>query len=89
MARYKTVLKQVKQYKMELLEFTKQEYAKNKRNPDIQYAVNYDAIPKLTDKPPSLSDTAQSAMLNLLLLCLFNITFFITAFVSLLRYDVR
>jgi ABC-type transport system involved in multi-copper enzyme maturation permease subunit len=89
LTRYKTFLKQMKQYKMELLEFTKTEYAKNQRNPDIRYAVNYDAIPKFTDKPPSLSETAQSAMLNLLLLFLFNIAFFIAAFVSFLRYDVR
>lgn len=89
LTRYETFLKQVKQYKMELLEFTKTEYAKNQRNPDIHYAVNYDAIPKFTDKLPSLSSTAQSVLLNLLMLCLFNIAFFIAAFVSFLRYDVR
>lgn len=89
LTRYETFWKQVKQYKMELLEFTKTEYAKNQRNPDIRYAVDYDAIPKFTDKLPSLSSTAQSALLNLMLLCLFNIAFFVAAFVSFLRYDVR
>jgi ABC-type transport system involved in multi-copper enzyme maturation permease subunit len=89
LTRYETFLKQVKQYKMELLEFTRTEHAKNQRNPDIHYAVDYNAIPKFTDKLSSLSETAQSIMLNLLLLFLFNIAFFIAAFVSFLRYDVR
>jgi hypothetical protein len=51
--------------------------------------VDFNEIPKFEDKLISADDAAQNIVWNFLLLCLFNAVFFMGAYASFLRYDVR
>jgi ABC-type transport system involved in multi-copper enzyme maturation permease subunit len=78
----------VEQYRLELLEFARNEVKKNKRDKALNYAIEYDTIPKFVDKIPPLSNTVISALYDILLLVLFNFAFFLGAYTVFLRRDV-
>jgi ABC-type transport system involved in multi-copper enzyme maturation permease subunit len=96
---FESFLSNVRRYKNQLLEFTRAEYARQERKlgKDVLKGefwaagepIDFDAIPKFVDKSPSLEVALENTLWDILLLVLFNIIFFIGAFASFLRYDVR
>jgi len=96
---FENFLSNVRRYKDQLLEFTRAEYSRQERKlgKDVlkgklgaaNEPIDFDAIPKFVDKSPSLEVALENTLWDILLLVLFNILFFIGAFASFLRYDVR
>jgi len=100
LARFESFMRQVKVYQQMLTEFVKVEDLRDKDSFHLiteevwtglfgQKPVNYNAIPKFAEKNISTQNAMQVALWDILLLVLFNLIFFMGAFVSFLRYDVR
>ena len=51
--------------------------------------VAFDEIPRFRDQKPPLSDLINSALWDLLVIVMLNIVFFMAAYLSFTRYDVR
>ena len=50
--------------------------------------VNFEDIPKFTDREPSPSEALRSALWDVALLAIFNVVLFMLTFASFLRSDV-
>ena len=93
---YERFFKKAIEYRRRLLKFTYEEYPFNpnlfledmerQRLSEIQ--ISLDKIPKFDDDPSDFSTSFAEASLDILLLFLFNLVFFIGAFLSFMRYDV-
>lgn len=96
---YEQFLKQARQYRRDLMRFT---YSKYPINPDLhmgkgspeeraklaELKISLDEIPRFTDRSPTISDSLAAAGWSILLLFLFNVVFFMGAFVAFMRYSV-
>lgn len=90
---YERFLKQAREYRRTLLQYTRDKYP---YGPDSlpghqeskKIEINFDEIPKFTDKPSDVSTALADASWNILLLFLFNTLFFMGAFWAFIRYDV-
>ena len=51
--------------------------------------VDFDTVPKFQERDLGLGESLKLAIWDIGLLALFNVVFFVAAFVSFLRYDVR
>jgi len=51
--------------------------------------VDFDTVPKFQERDLALGESLQLAIWDIGLLALYNLMFFVAAFVSFLRYDVR
>lgn len=84
---------QVKNYKQSLLGFVQNEAKKgNDKVPGkelYRLKVDFDAIPKFEEKAPTTLAALKQVQTDILLLLLFNVLFFMGAFVSFLHSDVR
>jgi len=95
--RFESFYAQVVRYRERLRDFIVSE---DKKDPESAHFVNhegfgtsekpvdFDAIPKFQERPIPLSDSLH-ALWDVVLLILFNLAFFVLAFVAFLRYDVR
>jgi ABC-type transport system involved in multi-copper enzyme maturation permease subunit len=93
---YERFFKKAIEYRRSLLQFTYEEYP---FNPNIfledtdsqklrETQMSSDKIPKFADTPADLPTAFTEASLDILLLFLFNLVFFMGAFLSFTRYDV-
>ncbi len=84
---------QVKKYKETLLGFVHSEAKKgDDKVPGkelYRLKVDFNAIPKFEEKPPTALEALKEVQLDVSMLFVFNVLFFMGAFVSFLRYDVR
>ena len=93
---YERFFKKVIEYRRSLLQFTYEEYPFNPNlfleNADRQQLretqIILDKIPKFEDTPSDFSTAFAEASLDILLLFLFNLVFFMGAFLAFTRYDV-
>jgi hypothetical protein len=46
-------------------------------------------VPKFNDKPVSMEDSIRNSMWNMAILVIFNVVFFMAAYISFLKRDVR
>ena len=93
---YERFFKKAIEYRHRLLQFTYEEYpfnpnlfledAERQRLSEIQ--ISLDKIPKFDDPPSDLSTVFAEASLDILLLFLFNLVFFMGAFLAFMCYDV-
>ena len=93
---YERFFKKAIEYRRSLLQFTYEEYpfnpnlfledAERQRLSEIQ--ISLDKIPKFDDTPSDFSTSFAEASLDILLLFLFNLVFFMGAFLFFTRYDV-
>ena len=93
---YERFFKKAIEYRRSLLQFTCEEYP---FNPNIfledtdrqklrETQMSSDKIPKFADTPADFHTAFTEASLDILLLFLFNLVFFMGAFLSFTRYDV-
>ena len=93
---YERFFKQAIEYRRSLLQFT---YAEYPFNPNIfledtdrqklrETQISSDKIPKFADTPADFPTAFTEASLDVLLLFLFNLVFFMGASLSFMRYDV-
>ncbi len=93
---YERFFKKAMEYRRSLLQFTYEEYP---FNPNIfledtdrqklrETQMSSDKIPKFADTPADFYTAFTEASLDILLLFLFNLVFFMGAFLSFARYDV-
>jgi ABC-type transport system involved in multi-copper enzyme maturation permease subunit len=98
---YERFLKQARQYRRDLLEFT---YSKYPLNPDLyasahqdrgqawrkleELKISFDEIPKFEDEYFQFSTSIADAGWDILILFLFNVVFFMGAFMAFMRYSV-
>ena len=93
---YERFFKKAIEYRRNLLQFTYEEYP---FNPDLfledaerqqlrETQTTLDKIPKFEDTPSDFSTAFAEASLDILLLFLFNLVFFMGAFLAFTRYDV-
>jgi len=59
------------------------------QNPERLREIRPDELPSLRITRPGLTESIQSAVNDILILVIWNVVFFMAAFVSFLRYDVR
>lgn len=93
---YERFFKKAIEYRRSLLQFTYEEYPFNpnlfledvERPKLSEIQISLDRIPKFDDTPSDFSTSFAKASLDLLLLFLFNLVFFMGAFLSFTRYDV-
>ena len=93
---YERFFKKVIKYRRSLLQFTYEEYPFNPnlfledadRQQLFELHISVDKIPKFEDTPSDFSTAFAEASLDILLLFLFNLVFFIGAFLAFTRYDV-
>ena len=93
---YERFFKKAIEYRRSLLQFTYEEYPFNpnlfledvERQKLSKIQINVDKIPKFDDTPSGFSTAFDEASLDILLLFLFNLVFFMGAFLSFMRYDV-
>lgn len=93
---YERFFKKAIEYRRRLLQFTYEEYPFNpnvfledaERQRLSEFSMNLDKIPKFDDTPSDFSTSFAEASLDILLLFLFNLVFFMGAFLSFMRYDV-
>ena len=93
---YERFFKKAIEYRRRLLQFTYEEYPFNPNlfleDADKQQLretqITLDKIPKFDDIPSDFSTTFTEASLDILLLFLFNMVFFMGAFLAFTRYDV-
>ena len=84
------------EYRRSLLQFTYEEYPFNpnrfledaERQQLREVQISLDKIPKFDDTPSDFSTAFAEASLDILLLFLFNMVFFMGAFLAFTRYDV-
>ena len=93
---YERFFKKAIEYRRSLLQFTYEEYPFNpnlfledaERQKLREVEISVDKIPKFDDKPSDFSTAFAEASLDILLLFLFNMVFFMGAFLAFTRYDV-
>ncbi len=93
---YEQFFKKAIEYRHRLLQFTYEEYPCNpnvfledaERQKLRETQISLDKIPKFDDTPSDFSTSFAEASLDILLLFLFNVVFFMGAFLSFARYDV-
>ncbi len=93
---YERFFKKAIDYRRNLLQFTYEEYPFNPnlfledadRQQLRETQITLDKIPKFDDTPSDFSSTFTEASLDILLLFLFNLVFFIGAFLAFAHYDV-
>ena len=93
---YERFFKKAIEYRRSLLQFTYEEYPFNpnlfledtERQQLREVQISLDKIPKFDDPPSDFSTALAEAGLDILLLFLFNLVFFIGAFLAFTRYDV-
>ena len=93
---YERFFKKAIDYRRSLLQFTYEEYPFNPnrfledadRQQLSELRISVDKIPKFDDPPSGFSTAFAEASLDILLLFLFNLVFFIGAFLAFTRYDV-
>ena len=93
---YERFFKKAIEYRRSLLQFTYEEYP---FNPNLfledaakqkfrEMPITLDKIPKFDNTPSDVSTAFAEASLDILLLFLFNLVFFMGAFLSFMRYDL-
>ncbi|MCY4570977.1 MAG: ABC transporter permease subunit [Candidatus Poribacteria bacterium] len=93
---YERFFKKAVEYRRSLLQFTYEEYPFNpnlfledvERQKLREVQMSVDKIPKFDDPPSDFSTAFAGASLDILLLFLFNMVFFMGAFLAFTRYDV-
>ena len=93
---YERFFKKAMEYRRSLLQFTYEEYPFNPnlfledadRQQLSELNISVDKIPKFDDTPSDFSTAFAEASLDILLLFLFNMVFFMGAFLAFTRYDV-
>lgn len=82
---------QTKVYKGALLEFVRGEYAKREalRREHCPYSFDPSTFPEFIERMASPGEAIEAAIWDVFILVLFNVVFFMGAYVSFLRYDVR
>ena len=93
---YERFLKKAIEYRRSLLQFTYEEYPFNpnlfltdaERQKLSELRISVDKIPKFDDTPSDFSTSFAEANLDILLLFLFNLVFFMGAFLAFTRYDL-
>ena len=93
---YERFFKKAMEYRRSLLQFTYEEYPFNPnlfledadRQQLRETQITLDKIPKFEDTSPDFSTAFTEASLDILLLFLFNMVFFMGAFLAFTRYDV-
>ena len=93
---YERFLKKAIEYQRSLLQFTYEEYPFNpnlfltdaERQKLSELRISVDKIPKFDDTPSGVSTSFAEASLDILLLFLFNLVFFMGAFLAFTRYDL-
>ncbi len=93
---YERFFKKAIEYRRGLLQFTYEEYPFNpnifledaERQKSTKFQISLDRIPKFDDTPSDFSTSFAEVSLDVLLLFLFNLVFFMGAFLSFMRYDV-
>ena len=93
---YERFFKKATEYRRSLLQFTYEEYPFNpnlflenaERQQLRETQISLDKIPKFDDPPSNFSTAFTEASLDILLLFLFNMIFFMGAFLAFTRYDV-
>ena len=93
---YERFFKKAIEYRHSLLQFTYEEYPFNpnlfledtERQQLQEVQISLDKIPKFDDPPSDFSTAFAEAGLDILLLFLFNLVFFMGAFLAFTRYDV-
>ena len=97
---YENFMAQVRRYRLDLRQFLLDKYPLDPlqnywdrweefRTAMRKVKVEFNEIPKFEDRLISAHDAMQNVVWNALLLCLFNAVFFMGAYASFLRYDVR
>ena len=94
--RYERFFKKAIEYRHSLLQFTYEKYPFNpnvfleneERGKLTEIRISLDKIPKFDDKPSNFSTSFTEASLDILLLFLFNLVFFMGAFLAFMRYDL-
>jgi ABC-type transport system involved in multi-copper enzyme maturation permease subunit len=93
---YERFLKEAKEYRRALLQFT---YEKYRFSPDVflrgeelgklsEIKISFDEVPKFRDKPPDIPASFADASWDILLLFLFNVVLFIGATLAFIRYRI-
>ena len=93
---YERFFKKAIEYRRSLLQFTYEEYPFNpnlfledaERQKLSEIQISLDKIPKFDDTSSDFPTSFAEASLDILLLLLFNLAFFIGAFLAFTRYDV-
>ena len=93
---YERFFKKAIEYRRRLLQFTYEEYPFNpnvfledaERQRLSEFSISLAKIPKFDDTPSDFSTLFAEASLDILLLLLFNVVFFMGAFLSFAHYDV-
>ena len=93
---YERFFKKAIEYRHRLLQFTYEEYPFNpnvfledaERQRLSEFSISLAKIPKFDDTPSDFSTSFAEASLDILLLFLFNVVFFMGAFLSFAHYDV-
>jgi len=93
---YERFFKKAIEYRRSLLQFTYEEYPFNpnrflqdaERQQLRETQISLDKIPKFDDTPSDFSTAFTEAGLDILLLFLFNMVFFMGAFLAFMRYDM-
>jgi ABC-type transport system involved in multi-copper enzyme maturation permease subunit len=93
---YERFFKRAIEYRRSLLQFTYEEYPFNpnlfledvERQELTEFRISLDKIPKFDDPPSDFPTAFAEASSDILLLFLFNLVFFMGAFLSFTRYDV-
>lgn len=98
LSNYKSFFNQVRDYKLTMRQYLLDAYPVSLKWHDrndtknfnkILEKIDYKSIPKFETKRSGLIKILDSALIYFLFLVLFNLLFFISAFVSFIRYDVR
>ena len=93
---YERFFKKAVEYRRSLLQFTYEEYPFNpnlfleaaERHQLTELKISLDKIPKFGDTLADFSTSVAEASLDILLLFLFNLVFFMGAFLAFTRYDL-
>ena len=93
---YERFFKKAIEYRHSLLQFTYEEYPFNpnvfleneERAKLVEIEITLNKIPKFDDNPSNFSTSFTEASLDILLLFLFNLVFFMGAFLAFTRYDL-
>jgi hypothetical protein len=83
--RFERFWEQARRYQGDLLAFAREESPRYKEG----LKMRFETIPKFQERLPSIGEGLSDALMDLLILALFNAVFFMGAVVSFLRYDVR
>jgi len=89
---YERFLQQAREYRRILSQYTLDKFphdpylSRQVRGRDL--IINFDEIPKFAENPPDVSALLADASWNILLLFLFNVAFFMGAFLAFIRYKV-